>query len=152
MQVDAIVNSATTDLKMGRGVCGAIFRAAGEEKLKEACEMLSPIRTGEVVITPGFSLFAKYIIHAAGPVHQGGNHGEEALLRSCYVNALNLAVEYGCRSIAFSPITGGNHGYPIGESMAVAISTINDWLQNNRMDVSLVIEVLPVSYIRPVIK
>ena len=68
MHVDAIVNAANTDLVMGGGVCGAIFRAAGANRMQTACNRLSPIRTGEAVITPGFDLPAKYVIHTAGPV------------------------------------------------------------------------------------
>ena len=72
MNTDAIVNAANTGLKMGGGVCGAIFRAAGAAELQAACDKLAPIKTGEAVITPGFRLAAKYIIHTAGPVYHGG--------------------------------------------------------------------------------
>lgn len=88
--VDAIVNAANTSLQMGGGVCGAIFNAAGADRLQSACNNLAPIKTGEAVITQGFNLPAKYIIHVAGPVHHNGEQGEEALLRSCYINALAL--------------------------------------------------------------
>jgi O-acetyl-ADP-ribose deacetylase (regulator of RNase III) len=69
MKVDAIVNAANTDLQMGGGVCGAIFKAAGAAQLQAACDKLAPIKTGEAVITPGFNLPAKFVIHAAGPVY-----------------------------------------------------------------------------------
>lgn len=69
MKVDAIVNAANTDLQMGGGVCGAIFKGAGERELQAACDRVSPIKIGQAVITPGFSLPAKYVIHAAGPVY-----------------------------------------------------------------------------------
>ena len=82
MKVDAIVNAANTELRMGGGVCGAIFAAAGEAELQKACDKLAPVATGEAVITPGFDLPAKFIIHTPGPVWQGGTSGEEGLLRS----------------------------------------------------------------------
>ena len=85
--VDAIVNAANTSLQMGGGVCGAIFSAAGADRLQNACNAFAPIKTGEAVITQGFRLPAKYIIHAAGPVYRDGNQGEEALLRACYINS-----------------------------------------------------------------
>ena len=96
MEVDTIVNAANTRLLMGGGVCGAIFKAAGEAELQSACQKLSPIKTGEAVITPGFRLPAKYIIHTAGPIYRDGNQGEEELLRSCYINSLQLALENKC--------------------------------------------------------
>ena len=82
LRVDAIVNAANTSLLMGGGVCGAIFSAAGVDKLQRACAELAPIKTGEAGITKGFNLPAKYVIHAAGPVYRDGNHNEEELLRS----------------------------------------------------------------------
>ena len=77
LKVDAIVNAANTQLLAGGGVCGAIFRAAGYRELQEACNKLAPIQTGEAVITPGFHLPAKFVIHTAGPIWQGGTFGEE---------------------------------------------------------------------------
>jgi O-acetyl-ADP-ribose deacetylase (regulator of RNase III) len=88
LRVDAIVNAANTSLQMGGGVCGAIFAAAGADRLQEACDALAPIRTGEAVATPGFDLSARYVIHTAGPVYRDGMHGEEGLLRQCYLNSL----------------------------------------------------------------
>jgi len=79
MPVDAIVNAANTGLQMGGGVCGAIFRAAGPAELQAACAKLAPIKTGEAVLTPGFRLPARFIIHTAGPVYHDGQHGEASL-------------------------------------------------------------------------
>ena len=139
MQVDAIVNAANTALQMGGGVCGAIFNAAGAAKLQSACDKLAPIQTGEAVITPGFNLPAKYIIHAAGPVYRDGKHGEEALLRSCYTNALDLAQKNECESIAFPLISSGIYGYPKDEALSVATEAIRDFICEHDIDVSLVV-------------
>ena len=105
LSVYAIVNAANTSLQMGGGVCGSIFNAAGADRLQAACNNYAPIKTGEAVITQGFDLPAKFIIHAVGPVYRGGNQGEEALLHSCYTNSLDLAVQYDCKSIAFPLIS-----------------------------------------------
>lgn len=139
MKVDAIVNAANTKLLMGGGVCGAIFKAAGEAELKSACDKLAPIKTGEAVITPGFRLSAKYIIHTAGPVYRDGKQSEEELLRSCYINSLKRAVENNCESIAFPLISSGIYGYPKRDALRVATSAIKDFLADNDMDVSLVV-------------
>ena len=113
MQVDAIVNAANTDLAMGGGVCGAIFKAAGAARLQAACSQLAPIKTGEAVITPGFDLPAKFVIHAAGPVYCHWSAGEsEQLLRSAYTESLRLAHKHQCESIAFPLISSGIYGYP----------------------------------------
>ena len=82
MKVDAIVNAANTDLVMGGGVCGAIFKAAGISDMQDACTKLAPIQTGDAVITPGFRLPAKYVIHTAGPEYRGGKGVESGDLRS----------------------------------------------------------------------
>lgn len=107
MNVDAIVNAANAALQMGGGVCGAIFRAAGAADLQAACDELAPIKAGEAVITAGFRLPAKYIIHTAGSVYRDGNQGEEQLLRFCYLNSLQCAVDNGCASIIFPLISSG---------------------------------------------
>lgn len=139
LKVDAIVNAANTELSMGGGVCGAIFTAAGVDRLSDACDRLAPIKTGEAVITPGFDLPAKYIIHTAGPIYLDGGHGEEALLRSCYVNSLDLALKNNCESVAFPLISSGIYGYPKDEALSVATSSIGGWLMENDMEVSLVV-------------
>jgi len=138
IRADAIVNAANTQLLMGGGVCGAIFDAAGADELQAACDELAPIKTGEAVITKGFNLPAKYIIHVAGPIYGGGQYGEEALLKSCYVNALDLAKRYDCESVAFPLISSGIYGYPKDEALTVATGAIGEWLMKNDMDVILV--------------
>jgi O-acetyl-ADP-ribose deacetylase (regulator of RNase III) len=139
LKVDAIVNAANTALQMGGGVCGAIFKAAGARKLQAACDRLAPIQTGEAVITPGFSLPAKHVIHAAGPVYHGGKHGEKELLRAAYTNSLKRAVENKCESIAFPLISSGIYGYPKDEALQVATLTIQDFLADHDIDVTLVV-------------
>jgi O-acetyl-ADP-ribose deacetylase (regulator of RNase III) len=139
LKADAVVNAANTDLAMGGGVCGAIFKAAGAAQLQAACDKLSPIMTGEAVVTPGFALPAKYIIHAAGPVYRGGSHGEEKLLRAAYTNSLKRAVENNCGSIAFPLISSGVYGYPKDEALRAAVSAIQDFLAGHDMDVTLAV-------------
>jgi O-acetyl-ADP-ribose deacetylase (regulator of RNase III) len=139
MEVDAIVNAANTALRKGGGVCGAIFKAAGAAELQSACNRLAPIETGEAVITPGFNLPAKYIIHTPGPIYRGGAHGEEALLRACYTNALTLALEHGCESIAFPLISSGIYGYPKEEALRTATDAIREFLDGHDMAVFLAV-------------
>ncbi|MDR0651754.1 MAG: macro domain-containing protein [Synergistaceae bacterium] len=139
MKVDAIVNAANTGLRMGGGVCGAIFAAAGASELQKACDKLAPVATGNAVITPGFSLPVKYIIHTPGPVWQGGTSGEEGLLRSCYINSLSLAAENGCESVAFPLISSGIYGYPKKDALKVATRAITDFITEQDMNVYLVV-------------
>lgn len=140
MKVDAIVNAANTGLRMGGGVCGAIFQAAGPKQLQTACDKLSPIKTGGAAITPGFRLPAKYVIHAAGPVYSC-QHAEQsrALLRSAYLESLDLAEKKGCGSIAFPLISSGIYGYPKDEALEVARQSIEEFLQGHDMDVYLAV-------------
>jgi len=138
MPVDAIVNAANSQLARGGGVCGAIFEAAGPDKLQEACRDLGPVLTGQAVVTPGFNLPAKYIIHAVGPIYRTYEPEEsEKLLRSAYTSALRLAVEKGCRSVAFPLISSGTYGYPKEAALKVAVSAINDFLKEHDLEVYL---------------
>lgn len=129
MQTDAIVNAANTHLLEGGGVCGAIFRAAGAASLRKECDALSPCETGNAVITKGYGLSAKYIIHAVGPIWRGGNEGEEGKLYSAYYNALRLARDNGCRSLAFPLISAGIYGYPAEAAFCVAKRAIREFLE-----------------------
>lgn len=139
IKVDAIVNAANEDLAPGGGVCGAIFAAAGMKELMDACQRLRPCPPGQAVITPGFKLSAKHVIHAVGPIWRGGNHGEEALLRQCYLSALQIAEEAGLTSIAFPLISSGIYGYPKDEALLVAVTAMGDFLKASEMQVTLVI-------------
>lgn len=139
MDVDAVVNAANSRLQMGGGVCGAIFRAAGVKELQEACNKIGHCPVGEAVITEGFRLPAKYIIHTVGPVWQGGNHREPELLASCYRESLKLAKEHHCHSIAFPVISSGIFGYPKREALEVAISAIQGFLQEHDLDVYITV-------------
>ena len=140
VKADAIVNAANTSLRAGGGVCGAIFAAAGADDLTRACEAVGGVATGAAVVTPGFALPAKYIIHTAGPVWHGGGAGEPELLASCYKSSLKLAAEKGCRSVAFPLISAGIFGYPKDEAMRVAEASIREFLrEDDDMRVMLVL-------------
>lgn len=122
LAVDAIVNAANTSLAPGGGVCGAIHRAAGPE-LERACARIGGCPTGEARITPGFDLPARFVIHAVGPIWQGGGAGEAELLAGAYRASLLLARETGCRTIAFPAISTGIFGYPVEDATAIAVRT-----------------------------
>lgn len=126
-EVDAIVNAANAQLAGGGGVDGAIHRAAGAKQLQQACRALGGANTGEVKPTPGFNLPAKYIFHAVGPIYDASKDAEmERLLASCYRNAMRLAKEHGCRSIAFPSISTGVYGYPKEKAMPISIRAIRE--------------------------
>ncbi len=140
IKVDAIVNAANSDLLQGGGVCGAIFEAAGAKELAEACNKLSPIKTGQAVATLGFNLSCKYIIHAVGPIYDENNPKEsEQLLRNAYLNSLKLAVLTGCQSIAFPLISSGIYGYPVRKAYKIATSEIKKFLRTQDLVIYLAI-------------
>jgi O-acetyl-ADP-ribose deacetylase len=131
LAVDAVVNAANNSLRGGGGVDGAIHRAAGPELLA-ACWELGGCETGAARITRGYRLPAKYVIHAVGPVWNGGDAGEAALLASCYLESLSLADEYRLKSIAFPAISCGVYGYPLVEATRIAVATTTEYLQRNQ--------------------
>lgn len=125
LDVDAIVNAANEQMLGGGGVDGAIHRVAGPA-LRKACEQVEQWRpgvrcpTGEARITPGFGLPAKWVIHTVGPVWHGGGYGETNVLANCYRNCLQLAEQYGIRTIAFPAISCGAYRFPAERAAAVA--------------------------------
>jgi O-acetyl-ADP-ribose deacetylase (regulator of RNase III) len=127
LAVDAIVNAANAALSGGGGVDGAIHRAAGPELLSE-CRQLGRCPPGEARITRGYRLPARFVIHAVGPVWQGGDFREDALLASCYRNALRLAVEHELRSIAFPAISTGIYRFPVDRAARIATAEVARFL------------------------
>ena len=130
LDVDAIVNAANERLLPGGGVCGAIHRAAGPE-LEAACRATGHCPTGSAVITLGFGLKARHVIHAVGPVWQGGGAEEEALLRACYAKSLALAAEAGARDVAFPAISTGIFGYPLEAATQAAVGAVAAFLTHH---------------------
>jgi O-acetyl-ADP-ribose deacetylase (regulator of RNase III) len=127
LDVDAIVNAANRSLLGGGGVDGAIHRAAGPGLLEE-CRGLGGCPTGEVRLTRGHGLPARWVIHAVGPVWHGGDADEDALLAACYRGALALAAERGLATLAFPAISCGVYGFPIARACRLALAEIDAFL------------------------
>lgn len=138
MQVDAVVNTANPNPVIGSGVDSGIHTKAGHELLV-ARQKIGCIDFGDAVITPGFNLDAKYVIHTVGPVWEDGNHGEEQILSSCYRKSLALAKEYECESIAFPLLATGNYGFPKPLALQIAVREISIFLLENEMQIYLVV-------------
>lgn len=139
MHVDAIVNTANEAPQYSSGVDTAVYHGGGEEELLAERKKIGWMKEGDVAITPGFRLPAKYIIHAVSPCYIDGTFGEEELLRGCYSKSLQMAYENKCESIAFPLISTGSFGYPKEEGMRIALDEINAFLLNHEMMVYLVV-------------
>ncbi len=135
-KVDAVVNAANSGLMGGGGVDGAIHRAGGPA-IREACQEIwdteysDGLPTGEAVHTTAGNLPARYVIHAVGPRYRDGHHNEDGLLADAYWNSLELAVEMGCRTVAFPSISTGAYGYPIREAAGIALTMAADFLYDH---------------------
>lgn len=129
LRLDAIVNAANKHLGGGGGVDGAIHRAAGPELIKEG-QPLGPIETGEAVITKGYNLPAKHVIHTAGPIYTAEKDPGEKLAM-CYRESLKIAAKNGLETVAFSAISTGVYGFPNGPAAQIACKTVREFLESD---------------------
>ena len=131
VEVDAIVNAANSSLMGGGGVDGAIHRAGGPAILDECRKIIArqgECKTGKAVITTAGNLTARFVIHTVGPVWNGGDKNEREKLADCYRNSLQLAIENGCRTIAFPSISTGVYRFPKAEAAAIAVQSVKTFL------------------------
>lgn len=139
MQVDGIVNPSNPELHMGRGTSWAIYSAAGETELANACREIGGCEVGKAVMTKGFALPAKFVIHAVCPPWTDGGERDKIILKNTYSSALQLAVEYGLQSVAFPLLSSGFYGWPKAEAFHLATSVISEFLLEHEMTVYLVL-------------
>ena len=139
VKADAIVNTANPKVDIGSGVDAAIYEAAGKEKMLAAREKIGVLMPGEVGVTSGFDLDAKYVIHASGPWWQGGDKHEAEILRKCYDLCLSAAVKNGCESIAFPVLATGTYGFPKELGIQIAVDAFTDFLKEHEIEITLVV-------------
>ena len=139
MKTDAIVNPTNNELKPTGGDCGAIFEKAGYEILEKKCKKIGYLETTEAVITKGYNLDCKYIIHTVGPIWDNAKSDNATLLYNTYTNCLKLAKSKKCNSIAFPLISSGNFGYPKDKALDIATNAIKNFLLENDMLIYLVV-------------
>ena len=139
VECDAIVNSANPEPIVGGGTEGLIYDAAGREKLLEARKKIGRIKLGDAESTPAFDLPCKMVIHTCGPIWEIGSSKERGILKSCYINSLELAYQYKLTSIAFPLISSGIYGFPKDIALAIAENSINEFLETHDMEVYLVV-------------
>jgi O-acetyl-ADP-ribose deacetylase len=139
LRVDAIVNAANESLQ-GSGLFGvdAAIHRAGGYGLTEECHAIGGCPTGQVRLTGGHQLPARYVIHTVGPMYRGGQQGEARLLESCYRESLRLAAQHGIRTIAFPCIATGIFGYPKEEACRIAVAVVFGWLAENELPAEVV--------------
>ena len=136
MKVDAIVNTTNKKMIGYSGIDKAVHTIAGPEMDAE-CATLVPLGLGQAKITGGYGLPCKYVIHTSGPTWRGGLIGESAILRSCYIESLKLALQSGCQTVAIPLISSGAHGFPKDQVLKFAIQTITEFLFDNELIVYL---------------
>ena len=139
MQVDAIVNPSNPELRMGRGTSWAVYTAAGEAELTNACREIGGCEVGKAVLTKGFTLPAKFIIHAVCPPWADGGERDKRILKNAYLSALQLAAEYGFQTVAFPLLSSGFYGWPKAEAFHLATTVISEFLLEHEMTVYLVL-------------
>ena len=136
---DALVNCANPEPVIGAGSDWAMYQAAGQAELLAARRAVGPIAPGHAAATPAFALPAKYILHAVGPVWQGGDRGEREILRACYDRSLALAEALGCASVAFPLLGAGSNGFPKELALKIATAAMEDWLRTRDTELLLVV-------------
>lgn len=139
MHVDAIVNTANPVPGYGAGIDTAVYEAAGVEQLLAKRREIGMIDRGNSVITDGYNLPAKYIIHTVGTAWQGGDNGEEDIIRSCYRTVFKLAVENDIKSLAIPLLASGSYGFPKGIALRIALSEIESFMNDHDMELYLVV-------------
>ncbi len=139
VNADAIVNTANPQPVYASGTDGAIYKAAGAERLLAERKRIGPIERGQVAVTPAFALPANYIIHTVGPTWTDGKHGEFDVLTACYENVLAKAAELQCESVALPLIATGVYGFPKDRALQIAVSVISRFLLSHDMEVILVV-------------